>query len=108
MQQTRRRHAAFIPASPCDIFFRVTPPNLNGQLTHIVEELVRRGMTLSQACKEFERRFIVSALRHHDGNVSRSARHLGIHRNTLRNKVTSLEITSDEVSERRSARSKSS
>lgn len=87
---------------------RVTQPNLNGQLSRIVDELVRRGLTLNQACKEFERQFIVSALRHHDGNVSRSARSLGIHRNTLRYKVSNLEIRPKELGGRGSAPSKSS
>lgn len=91
----------FTGPSPCGILSRVTQPNLNGQLTRIVDELVRRGLTLAQARKEFERQFIVSALRQNDGNVSRSARSLGIHRNTLRNKVSNLDITPDDVTDHR-------
>jgi DNA-binding NtrC family response regulator len=65
---------------------------LNGRLHQIVDELVRRGVTLEQARREFERQFIVASLRSNDGNFCRSARCLGVHRNTLRNKVTDLGI----------------
>lgn len=70
----------------------VSRNSLNGQLTRIVTELVSHGVTLDQARREFERQFIVAALREHDGNLTRSARGLGVHRNTLRNKVSSLGI----------------
>lgn len=86
----------------------MTEQNLNGRLCQIVDELVRRGLTLEQARREFERLFIVTALKHHDGNVGRSARSLGVHRNTLRNKVSNLGIEAEEYSPRtRSARRKS-
>ena len=70
---------------------------LNGRLSQIVDELVCRGMTLSQARREFERQFILASLRCHDGNLCRSARSLGVHRNTLRNKVSDLGIGLDDV-----------
>lgn len=78
--------------------------NLNGRLGQIVDVLVRRGITLEQARKEFERQFIVASLQVNDGNLGRSARSLGIHRNTLRNKVTNLGIDPDKLSPRSSSR----
>ena len=66
--------------------------SLNGRLHQLVDELVRRGLTLEQARREFERQFIVASLRSNAGNFCRSARCLGVHRNTLRNKVTDLGI----------------
>lgn len=66
--------------------------NLNGRLFQIVDELVRRGLTLEQARREFERQFIVASLKSNRGNFCRSARSLGVHRNTLRNKVSDLGI----------------
>lgn len=72
-------------------------PNLNGRLTQIVDELVRRGLTLTQARREFERQFIVASLRSNGGNLCRSARSLGVHRNTLRNKVSDLGIGVDDA-----------
>lgn len=71
--------------------------NLNGSLSRIVDELVRRGITLEQARREFERQFIVASLKSNDGNFCRSARSLGVHRNTLRNKVSTLGIAPDDM-----------
>ena len=65
---------------------------LNGRLHQIVDELVHQGVTLEQARQEFERQFIMASLRSNDWNFCRSARHLGVHRNTLRNKVSHLGI----------------
>ena len=69
---------------------------LNGQLTDIVDELVHQGVTLEQARQEFERQFIMASLRSNDWNYCRSARSLGVHRNTLRNKVSHLGILTSE------------
>jgi DNA-binding NtrC family response regulator len=71
--------------------------NLNGRLMQIVEELVRRGVTLEQARREFERQFIMSSLKSNRGNFCRSARSLGVHRNTLRNKVSDLGIAVEDL-----------
>lgn len=79
--------------------------NLNGRLRQIVDELVRHGLTLDQARREFEKQFIVSSLESNSFNVGRSASSLGIHRNTLRNKSASLDIDLDKLrAEHRRAR----
>ena len=81
--------------SPNRCFLRGLPlaeQNLNGRLYQIVDELVRRGVTLEQARREFEKQFIVASLKSNRGNFCRSARSLGVHRNTLRNKVSDLGI----------------
>lgn len=70
--------------------------NLNGRLYQIVDELVRRGVTLEQARREFEKQFIVASLKSNQGNFCRSAKSLGVHRNTLRNKVSDLGIAAEE------------
>lgn len=72
--------------------------DLNGQLSKIVRELARSGVTLQQARQEFEKQFIVASLENHQGNVSRSAKTLGVHRNTLRNKVSNLGIDGGDYS----------
>ena len=66
--------------------------NLNGRLYDIVDELVSQGLTLEQARQEFERQFIVASLRTNEWNYCRSARSMGVHRNTLRNKISALGI----------------
>jgi len=84
--------------------------NLNGRLYQIVDELVRRGLTLEQARREFERQFIVASLKSNRGNFCRSAKKLGVHRNTLRNKVSDLGIGCEDydLPGRRQARRKGS
>ena len=69
---------------------------LDDQLDSLVSHLVRRGVTLAQARGIFERKFILASLRLNQGNLNRSANNLGIHRNTLRNKVGALGIQSAE------------
>ena len=78
--------------------------NLNGRLIRIVDELVRRGLTLEQARREFEKQFIVATLKSNEGNFSRSAKSLGVHRNTLRNKVSGLGIASRDFARPRAGR----
>lgn len=78
--------------------------SLNGRLSQIVNELVRQGVPLDQARREFEKQFIVASLRSNEGNLCRSARSLGVHRNTLRNKVSGLGIGSEDLPSRTSGR----
>ena len=95
-----------LPYVPEDTF--LADQNLNGRLFQIVDELVRRGLTLEQARREFERQFIVASLKSNRGNFCRSAKSLGVHRNTLRNKVSDLGIASEDygLAHRKSARRK--
>ena len=69
---------------------------LNGHLCRLVGELVRQGISLQQASREFERQYLLAALREHEGSLSRSATSLGVHRNTLRNKMAALRIVPKE------------
>ena len=78
--------------------------DLNGRLYQIVDELVRQGVTLDQARREFERQYIVSTLRTNSGSFSRSAERLGVHRNTLRNKLDNLGIEAREYGTSRERR----
>lgn len=75
-------------------------PNLKQGLTLIVDELVKQGITLSQARREFERQFILASIKSNQGNLGKSAKSLGVHRNTLRNKVTDLGIKAEELPSR--------
>jgi DNA-binding NtrC family response regulator len=52
---------------------------------------------LEQARREFEKQFIVASLKSNRGNYCRSARSLGVHRNTLRNKVCDLGIAAEDL-----------
>jgi transcriptional regulator with PAS, ATPase and Fis domain len=57
------------------------------QLESLVGMMVERGILLEEAVFEFEKKFIKRALERADGNQSRAAKILGIHRNTLGRKV---------------------
>lgn len=62
------------------------------QLDRVVAEMVDKGVHYDDAQREFERRFIGRVVAACDGNVSRAAEVLGMHRNTLTRKVTALKI----------------
>ena len=66
--------------------------NLDGQLQEIIDELLSHGISLDLAKKEFEKKYIVGAVKRSSGNLGRAASSLGIHRNTLRNKVGILNL----------------
>ena len=66
--------------------------NLDSQLQQIIDELLSHGISLDLAKKEFEKKYIVGAVKRSSGNLGRAASSLGIHRNTLRNKVGLLNI----------------
>jgi len=66
---------------------------LDGQLQRIIDELIAKGIPLEAAKKEFERKYVAAAVTRSSGNMGRAARSLGIHRNTLRTKISLLKIT---------------
>lgn len=78
--------------------------NLKDGLSRIVDELVQQGITLEQARNEFEKQFIVASIRSNEGNLGRSAQSLGVHRNTLRNKVSNLGIAAEDYHPRANGR----
>lgn len=56
---------------------------MRDQLETLVGQMVERGILLDEAIAEFKKRFIKRALDRANGNQSRAAKLLGIHRNTL-------------------------
>ena len=60
---------------------------MNEKLDRLIEEMVQRGIRFPDATREFERRFISRSLARADGNLSKAADELGIHRNTLSRKM---------------------
>lgn len=53
----------------------------------LADALLDRGVTLEEAVAAFEARFVKQAVSRHGGNLSQAALALGIHRNTLRQKL---------------------
>jgi len=62
------------------------------RLERLIDEMVQKGIRFADASREFERRFISRVLAESDGNLSKAADTLGIHRNTLSRKMTEHRI----------------
>jgi DNA-binding protein Fis len=62
------------------------------QLDDLVDEMVTRGILFEDARREFEKRFIARVVLHHKGNLSRAAKVLRIHRNTLGKKIQEYKL----------------
>ncbi|MGB7847762.1 MAG: helix-turn-helix domain-containing protein [Candidatus Acidiferrum sp.] len=60
---------------------------MKDQLESLVALMVERGILFDEAVGEFEKRFIKRVLDRTNGNQSRAAKVLGIHRNTLSRKM---------------------
>ena len=63
------------------------------QLESLVSEMVEKGILFTDARREFEKRFIARVLLRHNGNLSRAAKDLRIHRNTLGKKIEEYKLT---------------
>lgn len=64
--------------------------NMKQEMESLADEMVAGGIRLEEALRELEIHFIKQVLHRHNGNQSRAAEALGIHRNTLRNKLRRL------------------
>ena len=62
---------------------------IDDRLNQIIRELVGNGITLEQAVEAFEGKYIVAAMTVNRGNVTQASKALGVHRNTLHNKLRS-------------------
>lgn len=60
---------------------------MKDQLDALVGQMVDRGIMFDEAVAEFEKKFIRRALDRTNGNQSRAATAMGIHRNTLSRKM---------------------
>ncbi len=58
-------------------------PRLKERLDAICTEMIEKGILFSEAMGQFEKCFILETVRRNNGNLSRTAGQLGIHRNTL-------------------------
>lgn len=65
---------------------------MRDQLEGLIVQMVERGILFDEAVSEFEKRFIKRVLERTNGNQSRAAEVLGIHRNTLSRKMTEYKL----------------
>jgi len=61
--------------------------SIDDRLNAIIRELIGNGITLAQAVEAFEGKYIVAAMTTCRGNVTQASKKLGVHRNTLHNKL---------------------
>ena len=69
-----------------------TTLRLKDQVEALVSEMSEKGILLSEALDQFEKRFIQQSLALHNGNITRTAMAIGIHRNTLSKKIERYEL----------------
>jgi DNA-binding NtrC family response regulator len=62
------------------------------QLDALVTQMIDKGILFPDARREFEKRFISRVLQRHRGNLSRAAKDLRMHRNTLGRKIEEYEL----------------
>ncbi len=65
---------------------------LKQKLDSLVEEMISKGIRFQEARQEFEKRFIARVLERENGNLSRAAKVLRIHRNTLSKKIIDYKV----------------
>lgn len=65
---------------------------MKDQLEALIAQMIERGILFDEAVGEFEKKFIKKILESSNGNQSRAARVLGIHRNTLSRKIEAYKL----------------
>jgi DNA-binding NtrC family response regulator len=66
--------------------------NISERLEVIARELISAGITLEQANEAFDQKMVDTALSLTRGNVTLASKKLGVHRNTLHNKLRSRSL----------------
>jgi DNA-binding NtrC family response regulator len=66
--------------------------NLHQRMELIIKDMVDKEINLKDALREFEKIFFEQAARKHEGNKTKMAQALGIHRNTLHNRAKVLKV----------------
>jgi DNA-binding NtrC family response regulator len=66
--------------------------NIHQKLDAVIKEMVDKELRLRDVLREFERIFFEQTAKKYEGNKTKMARALGIHRNTLQNRAKVLKI----------------
>jgi len=67
------------------------------ELDTLVAQMYAGGITYDEAVREFKKRFLLEVLAHYRGNQCKTAKDLGVHRNTLSRMIAELYIDSTEI-----------
>ena len=65
---------------------------MRGELDALISQMHKGGILYVEAVREFRKAFIAAVLRENNGNQSKAARELGMHRNTLTRTASALEL----------------
>ena len=63
---------------------------MRGELDALISQMHKGGILYTEAVREFRKAFIATVLRENNGNQSKAAQELGMHRNTLSRTVCAL------------------
>lgn len=67
-------------------------PTIHEKMELLIQEMVEKELPLKEALKEFEKIYIETAAKKFNGNKTKMARALNVHRNTLHNLCKTLKI----------------
>ena len=65
---------------------------MRGELDALINQMHNGRILYAEAVREFRKAFITAVLRDNNGNQSKAAQALGMHRNTLSRVVSVLEV----------------
>jgi len=65
---------------------------MRGELDALISRMHEGGILYTEALREFRKAFIATVLRENNGNQSKAARELGMHRNTLTRTASALRL----------------
>ncbi len=69
-----------------------SPLTIHQKLETLIREMVEKEIQYKDALDEFEKIFIETASKTYNGNKSKVAKAIGIHRNTLHSRARALKI----------------
>jgi DNA-binding NtrC family response regulator len=72
-------------------------PTIKEILEEVIDEMLGAGLLWPEVSSQFEKLYILAALRRSRGSVQGAARLMGVHRNTLSNKVREYGINRAEL-----------
>jgi transcriptional regulator with PAS, ATPase and Fis domain len=66
--------------------------NIHQKLEFVIRDMVEKELSLKDVLREFEKIFFEQTAKKYEGNKTKMAKALGIHRNTLQNRAKALKI----------------
>lgn len=79
---------------------------MKDQLDALINQMIEHDIPFEDAAGEFEKRFINKMLEKNNGNLSKAAKALHIHRNTLSRKIAALNVNHQPKRRKQSRRRK--